>query len=74
MEIEPWMAIRRHLLRRRRKGVGRISREAATALFDGSHEPKAPMTNGRVRSRQLYFSIFLECQALRDSGAIKCDF
>jgi hypothetical protein len=42
---------------------------AATALFDGSHEPRAPMTKGRVRPRQLYFWIFLGWPVVRDLGA-----
>jgi hypothetical protein len=34
-------------------------RATATALFEGSQDPKAPITKGRVNPRQLYFSIFL---------------
>ena len=63
------MAISRHFFRRWRQGTGRIQRAAATALFDGSHEPRAPMKKGRVRLRQLYFLIFLGWPVLRDLGA-----
>jgi hypothetical protein len=45
-------------------------RAVATALFDGSQDPKAPITKIRVSPRQLYFSIFLAWPA-RDSGASK---
>ncbi len=46
-------------------------RATATALFEGSQDPKAPITNGRVNPRQLYFSIFLAWPASMDSGASK---
>jgi hypothetical protein len=63
------MAISRHFLQRRRQGAGGMLRAAGTALFDGSHDPKAPRTKGSGSPRQLYFSIFLAWPASRDSVA-----
>ena len=56
---EPWMASRRHFRRRMRQAFGRMPSETATALFDGSQDPSAPMTTGSVGPRLPYFSTFL---------------